>query len=75
MQIVLILIGEMDLLSKQQVILPHHIPMIKTDGGLFGIEMVAKNTGGAGAGHSFSASRTNYITVYTPDPSVSFAFL
>ena len=44
-----------------------------TDGGLFSIEMVAKNTGGAGAGHSFSAARSNYITVYTPDPAVSFA--
>ena len=44
-----------------------------TDGGLFSIEMVAKHTGGAGAGHSFSAARSNYITVYTPDPSVSFA--
>ena len=31
-----------------------------------------KNTSGSGAGHSVSASRSNYITVYTPDPSVSF---
>ena len=42
------------------------------NGGAFSIAVVAKNTSGIGAGHSFGASRTNYITVYTPDPSVSF---
>ena len=42
------------------------------NGGAFSVSVVAKNTSGAGAGHSASASRTNYITVYTPDPSVSF---
>ena len=44
----------------------------KDDGGSFSIQVVAKNTDGAGAGHSFSHTRSNYITVYTPDPVVSF---
>ena len=34
--------------------------------------MTASNTAGSGAGSSFTTSKTNYITVYTPDPSVSF---
>ena len=42
------------------------------NGGQFTIEMTASNTAGIGAGSSTSASRENYITVYTPDPVVSF---
>ena len=42
------------------------------NGGQFSIEMTASNTAGVGAGSSFSKTRTNYITVYTPDPVVSF---
>ena len=42
------------------------------NGGAFSVSVVAKNTSGSGAGHSVFASRSNYITVYTPDPSVSF---
>jgi len=42
------------------------------DGGQFSITMTASNTAGTGAGSSFTTSKTNYITVYTPDPSVSF---
>lgn len=43
------------------------------DGGAFTVEVIASNTSGAGAGHSFGKTRTNYITLYTPDPSVAFA--
>ena len=43
------------------------------NGGQFSITMAASNTTGTGAGSSFVASRTNYITVYTPDPSVAFS--
>ena len=43
------------------------------NGGQFSITMAASNTSGTGAGSSFVASRTNYITVYTPDPSVAFS--
>ena len=42
------------------------------NGGAFSVEVIASNTSGSGAGHSFGKTRTNYITLYTPDPSVSF---
>mgnify|MGYP003320870624 FL=1 len=45
----------------------------ENNGGQFTIAITALNTSGAGAGSSFSTTKTNYITVYTPDPSVSFA--
>lgn len=45
----------------------------ETNGGQFTIAITALNTSGVGAGSSFTTSKTNYITVYTPDPSVSFA--
>jgi len=41
-------------------------------GGLFSISLVAKNNSGIGAGSSYSAAKSNYITVYTPDPVVTF---
>ena len=44
------------------------------DGGQFTITMAASNTSGVGAGSSFTTFKTNYITVYTPDPDVSFTF-
>ena len=44
----------------------------QSNGGQFSIEMTASNTAGAGAGSSFTTSKSNYITVYTPDPVVSF---
>jgi len=42
-------------------------------GGQFSISLVAKNNTGVGAGSSYSTSKSNYITVYTPDPIVTFA--
>ena len=42
-------------------------------GGQFSIAMTALNTNGTGAGSSFGTTKTNYITVYTPDPAVSFS--
>jgi hypothetical protein len=41
-------------------------------GGLFSISLVAKNNSGIGAGSSYSTAKSNYITVYTPNPVVSF---
>jgi hypothetical protein len=41
-------------------------------GGLFSIAVTAKNNGGIGAGSSQSITKDDYITVYTPDPIVSF---
>ena len=37
------------------------------------IQVTASNTSGAGAGSSASFTRTDYITVYSPDPTVAFA--
>ena len=37
------------------------------------IQVTSSNTGGAGAGSSATFSRTDYITVYSPDPTVAFA--
>ena len=41
-------------------------------GGAFTVQVIASNTSGAGAGHSFGKTRNNYITLYTPNPSVAF---
>jgi len=41
-------------------------------GGQFSISLVAKNNTGVGAGSSYSTSKSSYITVYTPNPTVSF---
>ena len=38
------------------------------------ITVTASNTSGAGAGSSASFTRTDYISVYSPDPTVDFAF-
>jgi hypothetical protein len=45
----------------------------QANGGQFTITMTAKNSSGIGAGSSFTTTKQNYITVYTPDPVVSFA--
>lgn len=37
------------------------------------IQVTASNTDGGGAGSSATFSRTDYITVYSPDPTVDFA--
>ena len=37
------------------------------------ITVTASNTGGSGSGSSASFTRTDYISVYSPDPTVSFA--
>jgi hypothetical protein len=37
------------------------------------IQVTASNTSGGGAGSSASFTRTDYITVYSPDPTVDFA--
>lgn len=42
-------------------------------GGLFSITATAKNASGVGAGSSQTVSKDDYITVYTPDPSVTFS--
>jgi len=41
-------------------------------GGQFSISLVAKNNSGIGAGSSYSTAKSNYITVYTPNPVVTF---
>jgi hypothetical protein len=41
-------------------------------GGQFPIIVTAKNSSGVGAGSSQTVSKINYITVYTPDPIVTF---
>ena len=38
------------------------------------ITVTASNTGGSGTGSSAAFTRTDYITVYSPDPVISFAF-
>jgi hypothetical protein len=43
------------------------------NGGLFSITLTAKNNTGVGAGSSFTTSKTDYITLYTPNPVVGFA--
>lgn len=42
------------------------------DGGLFSVQVTARNNTGVGAGSSFTISKDGYITVYTPDPVVTF---
>ena len=42
------------------------------NGGQFSVSITASNTSGVGAGSSFTTAKTNFITVSTPDPSVSF---
>jgi len=42
-------------------------------GGLFSITATAKNSNGVGAGSSQTVSKADYITVYTPDPAVTFS--
>jgi hypothetical protein len=37
------------------------------------IQVTASNTSGSGAGSTASFSRTDYITVYSPDPNIAFA--
>jgi hypothetical protein len=37
------------------------------------IQVTASNTSGSGAGSTASFSRTDYITVYSPDPTIAFA--
>lgn len=41
-------------------------------GGVFSISVTAKDSAGAGAGSSQTTTKSNYITVYTPDPEVTF---
>jgi hypothetical protein len=41
-------------------------------GGLFSISVLAKNNSGIGAGSSYFVAKDDYITVYTPNPVVSF---
>lgn len=41
-------------------------------GGVFTVAVTAKDSSGAGAGSSQTQTRNNYITVYTPDPNVTF---
>ncbi len=43
------------------------------DGGTFNITVTAKNSSGTGAGSSQSSTKSNFVLVYTGDPSVSFA--
>lgn len=50
--------------------IPH--TYIQPNGGQFNITLTAKNSSGVGAGSSFTTTKENYITVYTPDPVVSF---
>ncbi len=42
------------------------------NGGLFTVIVTAKNNSGIGAGSSYTTTKVNYITVYTPNPVVSF---
>ena len=42
------------------------------NGGQFSITVTALNTNGVGAGSSYTTVKENYITVYTPDPVVTF---
>jgi len=42
------------------------------DGGLFSVQVTARNNTGVGAGSSFTISKDGYITVYTPDPVATF---
>jgi len=44
-----------------------------SSGGLYSITLTAKNNTGVGAGSSFTTSKTDYITLYTPNPVVGFA--
>ena len=44
----------------------------QTSGGINTVTVTARNTGGSGAGSSFTNIKSNYITVYTPDPTVNF---
>ena len=46
----------------------------QASGGSFTIEVTAKNSSGVGAGSSDGKTRTAYIVVYTPDPTVAFVF-
>ena len=41
-------------------------------GGIFSVSVTAKDSAGVGAGSSQTTTKTNYITVYTPDPEVTF---
>lgn len=42
-------------------------------GGLFSVTATAKNASGVGAGSSQTVSKADYITVYTPDPVITFS--
>jgi hypothetical protein len=44
----------------------------QSSGGINTVTVTARNTTGSGAGSSFTTTKSNYITVYTPDPSVDF---
>jgi hypothetical protein len=44
-----------------------------SNGGQFSISVIAKNNTGVGAGSSFSTAKSNYITLYTPNPVVGFS--
>lgn len=44
------------------------------NGAILPITVTARNNTGVGAGHSQTLIKSNYITVYTPDPIVDFDF-
>ena len=44
----------------------------QSSGGINTVTVTAKNISGSGAGSSFTTVKSNYITVYTPDPTVNF---
>ena len=41
-------------------------------GGSFGITVTARNSSGVGAGSSQTVSKSNFITLFTPNPQVNF---
>jgi hypothetical protein len=47
---------------------------IEPNGAILPITVTARNNTGVGAGHSQTLIKSDYITVYTPDPDVNFAF-
>ena len=47
---------------------------IEPNGAILPITVTARNSSGVGAGHSQTLIKSDYITVYTPDPIVDFDF-
>ena len=45
---------------------------VDSDGGFYTVSITAKDSSGVGAGSSQTTTKTNYITVYTPDPVATF---